>query len=211
MAYAEELSGDQDELRVYYKSTPSDTWTLLAEYTNGISAWTKDSIALPSPSANYQIAFEATDGYGYGVLLDDITVKGTPIMRTVTTNVNNAQWGSVTGGGAHAMGTEVTLTAVPAEGCEFVCWNNYDPSLTVSFTVFADTTVSATFTPIGQAMHRLTVQAQDETMGTVVAVEYIRKIPTLQYRLQLMKTITSCNGVMALQTILELCKLYRTR
>lgn len=160
-------SGDQDELRVYYKSTPSDTWTLLAEYTNGISAWTKDSIALPSPSANYQIAFEATDGYGYGVLLDDITVKGTPIMRTVTTNVNNAQWGSVTGGGAHAMGTEVTLTAVPAEGCEFVCWNNYDPSLTVSFTVFADTTVSATFTPIGQAMHRLTVQAQDETMGTV--------------------------------------------
>jgi hypothetical protein len=88
-------------------------------------------------------------------------------MRNVTTNVNNAQWGSVTGGGVHAIGTEATLTAVPAEGCEFVCWNNYDPSLTVSFTVFADTTVTATFTPIGQPMHILTVQAQDETMGAV--------------------------------------------
>jgi hypothetical protein len=159
-------SGDQDELRVYYKSTPTDTWQLLAEYTSDISTWTMDSIVLPNPSANYQIAFEATDGYGYGVLLDDITVKGTPIMKTVTATVNNALYGGVTGGGNYAMGTTATLTAVPSEDCEFVCWSNFETSPTISFVVFDDTTITATFTPIGQPMHILMVETQDELFGT---------------------------------------------
>jgi len=159
-------SGDQDELRVYYKSTPTDTWQLLAEYTSDISTWTMDSIVLPSPSANYQIAFEATDEYGYGVLLDDITIKGTPIMKTVTVTVNNAQYGSVIGGGNYAMGTDATLTALPNEGCEFVCWNNFETSPTISLAVFDDTTITATFTPIGQPMHILMVETQDGAMGT---------------------------------------------
>lgn len=159
-------SGDQDELRVYYKSTPTDTWQLLAEYTSDISTWTKDSIVLPNPSANYQIAFEATDGYGYGVLLDDITVKGTPIIKNVTVAVNNAQYGSVIGGGSYAMGTTATLTATPNEDCEFVCWSNFETSPTISFVVFNDTTITATFTPEGQPMYILMVETQDGAMGT---------------------------------------------
>ena len=159
-------SNDQDELRVYYKSTPSDVWQLLAEYTGNISTWTLDSLPLPSPSANYQIAFEATDNFGHGVLIDDITVKGTPIIKTVTATVNNTQYGSITGGGSYAMGTMATLTAVPNEGYEFVCWNNFETSPTISFLVLDDTTVTATFTPIGQPMHILMVESQNETMGT---------------------------------------------
>jgi len=159
-------SGDQDELRVYYKSSPTDTWQLLAEYTSDISTWTMDSIVLPNPSANYQIAFEATDGYGYGVLIDDITVKGTPIMKTVTATVNNVQYGSVTGGGSYAMGTLATLTALPNGDCEFVCWNNFETSSTISFIVFDDTTITATFTPEGQPMHILMVETQNELFGT---------------------------------------------
>ena len=159
-------SGDQDELRVYYKSTPTDTWQLLAEYTSDISTWTKDSIVLPNPSENYQIAFEATDNYGYGVLLDNITIKGTPIMKNVTVAVNNAQYGSVIGGGSYAMGTTATLTATPNEDYGFVCWNNFETSSTISFVVFNDTTITATFTPEGQPMYILMVETQDGVMGT---------------------------------------------
>jgi hypothetical protein len=71
-------SGDQDELRVYYKTSASGSWTLLATYTAEVTAWTQEIITLPSPSATYFIAFEGTSGYGRGVTLDDVTVEETP-------------------------------------------------------------------------------------------------------------------------------------
>ena len=84
-------AGDQDELRVYYRTAQTDTWHLLMVFTDNINAWTKDSVLLPNTSATYQIAFEMTDGYGYGVALDDITISGVgsscnaPIALTVDT------------------------------------------------------------------------------------------------------------------------------
>ncbi|NPA67562.1 MAG: T9SS type A sorting domain-containing protein [Chlorobi bacterium] len=71
-------SGDQDELRIYYKTSSSGTWNLLETYTNDISSWTEETIDLPDLSSTYFIAFEATGQYGYGVAIDDITVDGTP-------------------------------------------------------------------------------------------------------------------------------------
>ena len=72
-------SGDNDELRVYYRISSSDPWTLLAgqEYTSAVATWTSENnIALPNPSSTYQIAFEMTDGYGYGVGVDNVVVTG---------------------------------------------------------------------------------------------------------------------------------------
>ena len=65
---------DQDELRVYYRTSSTAEWQLLAEYTSNIDHWTLDSFALPNPSSTYQIAFEGTLRYGYGINLDDVTV-----------------------------------------------------------------------------------------------------------------------------------------
>ena len=84
-------SSDVDELKVYYRTSPSDTWTQLADYTLGMSTWTFDSLALPSPSANYQIKFEGISNYGYGINLDDITISdgtggSTVVNPTVATN-----------------------------------------------------------------------------------------------------------------------------
>ncbi len=74
-------SGDQDELRIYYRNSPGDAWALLEEYTDDISEWTERTIPLPDLSDDYQIAFEATGQYGYGVCIDDITVTATSITN----------------------------------------------------------------------------------------------------------------------------------
>lgn len=67
-------SPDQDELRVYYKTSAGGTWTLLATYTDNVTAWTQRTIALPNPNGTYYIGFEGNAKYGYGVCIDDVAV-----------------------------------------------------------------------------------------------------------------------------------------
>ncbi|MCK4313019.1 MAG: choice-of-anchor J domain-containing protein, partial [Candidatus Cloacimonetes bacterium] len=77
----DDWSGDQDELRVYYKTSAGGTWTLIPgqEYTKNIDVWTQEEdIILPTPNSTYYIAFDATSGYGYGVCLDDVLVEAGP-------------------------------------------------------------------------------------------------------------------------------------
>ncbi|OFY08491.1 MAG: hypothetical protein A2W93_01335 [Bacteroidetes bacterium GWF2_43_63] len=69
-------SPDQDELKVYYKTSLGGTWTLLNTYNTNISVWTQATIPLPNLSSDYYIAFEATENYGYGIAIDDINVTG---------------------------------------------------------------------------------------------------------------------------------------
>ena len=80
-----EWYGDIDELRVFYRTSSSAEWTLLKEYTTAVTAWTTvEGIVLPNPSSTYQIAFEMTDGYGYGVGIDDIQiVQGLSIPKPI--------------------------------------------------------------------------------------------------------------------------------
>jgi hypothetical protein len=68
-------AGDQDELRVYYKTSLAGSWNLLATYTSDISSWTQQTISLPSPSATYYLAFEGDANYGRGVLLDNVRIE----------------------------------------------------------------------------------------------------------------------------------------
>lgn len=65
--------GDQDELRVYYRTSDTTAWNMVAEYTNEISSWTVDNVMLPATT--YQVAFEMTDGYGYGVAIDSVVLN----------------------------------------------------------------------------------------------------------------------------------------
>ncbi|MCL2072549.1 MAG: putative Ig domain-containing protein [Marinilabiliaceae bacterium] len=68
------FDGEQDELRVYYKTMSADSWKLLATYTNDINAWSEKTIDLPNPSPNYYIAFEGTAKGGHGIVLDNIKI-----------------------------------------------------------------------------------------------------------------------------------------
>ncbi len=68
-------AGDIDQLRVYYRTSSSGTWTQLLEYTSAIASWTtEEDIILPNTTATYQLAFEHTDKYGYGVGLDQVVI-----------------------------------------------------------------------------------------------------------------------------------------
>ena len=69
-------SGDIDKLTVYYRTSSTADWTELQSFSDAHEAWTNSVIALPNLSATYQIAFEMTDGYGYGIALDDVKILG---------------------------------------------------------------------------------------------------------------------------------------
>jgi len=56
---------DYDELKVYYKTSATGSWSLLANYNSSITAWTQRTITLPNPSSTYYIAFEGIAKYGY--------------------------------------------------------------------------------------------------------------------------------------------------
>lgn len=67
-----------EELHVYYRTSPTDTWTLLADYTSNYEEFTLETMTLPNPTATYQIAFKGVEHNGYGVQLDEIVVEATP-------------------------------------------------------------------------------------------------------------------------------------
>ncbi len=75
-------SGDQDELRVYYRAGADSAWQQVAEYTTEISTWTVDNVLIPGEV--YQVAFEMTDGYGYGVAIDSVVFNEPPSCMPVT-------------------------------------------------------------------------------------------------------------------------------
>ncbi|MCX6248538.1 MAG: hypothetical protein NTW10_12510 [Bacteroidetes bacterium] len=66
---------DQDQLKVYYRTSSGGVWTQLASYTASITSWTLETITLPNLGSYYQVAFEGNAKYGYGVCLDDISLK----------------------------------------------------------------------------------------------------------------------------------------
>ncbi len=89
---------DQDQLKVYYKTSSGGTWTQLAHYTESVTTWTQRTIELPNPSATYYIAFEGITDYGYGVCVDDVTVSSSSYIPSwLTLNSGNTVTGTVDG------------------------------------------------------------------------------------------------------------------
>lgn len=67
-------AGDQDVLKVLYKSSTAGTWIELASYTAEVTSWSNITLNLPSTSSDYYIAFEGTANYGRGITLDDVSI-----------------------------------------------------------------------------------------------------------------------------------------
>ena len=76
-------AGNQDELRIYYKTSAGGLWNLVETYTSNTPAWTLRTLDLPNVNSTYYIAFEGKALNGYGVCVDDVTVSGTdPLCYT---------------------------------------------------------------------------------------------------------------------------------
>ncbi len=69
-------AGDIDELRVYYRESDSSAWQILATYTSAYATWTPETMVITNPV--YQVAFEMTDNYGYGVGIDAVSITNIP-------------------------------------------------------------------------------------------------------------------------------------
>ena len=84
-------AGDQDNLFVYYKTSPTAELELLISFTDDISSWQFDSIALPNPTSSYQLIFKAALEYGHGVGLDYVMIYDndgtTPVVCNTPTNL----------------------------------------------------------------------------------------------------------------------------
>jgi hypothetical protein len=103
-------SPDQDQLSVYYKTSPGGPWNLLATYTASITAWTQETLTLPNAGETYYIAFEGNAKYGRGVCVDDVEVSSScttiyPVSVTVAVSANPV-----------CAGIQVTCTASPVNG-----------------------------------------------------------------------------------------------
>lgn len=95
-------SGDVDVLRVYYRTSPEGRWVQMAEYTEKITKWQADTLYLDAYSTKtYQIAFEGTDRFGRGIVLDDIIVRPDIVCedardiraRSISGNEAVIEWG----------------------------------------------------------------------------------------------------------------------
>ncbi len=78
----QQRTGDVDQLRILYRSGADRDWVELTVFDKKIAKWQLDTIPLNAVSKTYQIAFEATDKFGRGVVLDDIRVRAMPTCST---------------------------------------------------------------------------------------------------------------------------------
>jgi len=118
--YAQQSWGnDQDHLTVYYRTSPSAEWIMLMPHGSSVSIWTMDSVALPSPTATYQIAFEGQANYGYGIVLDDITIAAGSNASAVTVITDPASDLTMNSATLNATITNPDNVAITAKGFEW--------------------------------------------------------------------------------------------
>ena len=75
-------TADFDTLRVYYRQGAETQWELLSEYTSYIQKWTFEEIDLKRTGDDYQIAFEANENMGRGIVLDSVIIRTKPQITT---------------------------------------------------------------------------------------------------------------------------------
>lgn len=113
-----------DVLTVYYRTSETSEWVLLADFADSsYTAYAHEVHELPEASATYQISFLASSNDGYNILLDDVNVFDS-VAEPCATPTNVAVNDNV-----------VTWTGDAA---------NYNVQVTVAGEVVIDTTVATT-------------------------------------------------------------------
>ena len=68
-----------DELRIFYKTSASGSWTQIGDnYTTEHTVWTQVILDLPNASSDYYIAFEGKSNFARGIDVDDVMVAEAP-------------------------------------------------------------------------------------------------------------------------------------
>ena len=76
------MGPDTKMTKVFYRTSATAPWVLLASYDNHLVDWTYFQLSLPNPTSTYQIAFEAMNSYSSAIVLDLVKVfeGATPVV-----------------------------------------------------------------------------------------------------------------------------------
>jgi hypothetical protein len=133
-AAQESWNGNQNELKVYYRTGNSDPWIQLIHLHNDIDDWAEVIIPLPDKSATYQIAFEGINNWGRANVVDQVMIEDV----TASSDIDwyNLQWpGSASIQINHdetiyAQCWEDGVTNLPGPGTGIECWIGYSSTNT---------------------------------------------------------------------------------
>ena len=80
--------GANDEFRIFYKTQDDEEWMLIpeGEFLRGADSWTECTLQLQNLSGEYQIMFEATAQFGWGLAFDRVLI--TPERETSVASWN---------------------------------------------------------------------------------------------------------------------------
>lgn len=114
-----------NELRVYYRTSVNESWTLINTYSDDAPSWTTETITLPNANGSYQIAFEATDK----APVSDWVYRGGPvcidyvrITQKHTTDITGYGEGN---GNWYLIASPLAAPAAPTDVTDMTS-NNYD-------------------------------------------------------------------------------------
>ena len=94
-------TGDVDTLRIYYRTSEKGNWVELATFANKTNGWRLDTVQLSGTgTSTYQLAFEGTDNFGRGIVLDEVIVRPQPtcsepnslLFSGLTTSAFTLRW-----------------------------------------------------------------------------------------------------------------------
>lgn len=170
-----QVGGTNYTMDVYYRTSPSDGWTLLENYSTFAGPWNQATLTLPNPSSTYQIAFEVEGLNGSGLVLDDIVINGTPITD-VTIMASAGEHGQISPSGSVTVPvhTNQTFDMIPEQGytVDQLLVDGIVQSSTLHYTfenVVEDHTISATFRIANPTMNAMPAALYFSTAGGTVS------------------------------------------
>ncbi|MDO5759500.1 MAG: M6 family metalloprotease domain-containing protein, partial [Bacteroidota bacterium] len=83
-----QIGARKDVLKVYYRTSLANDWTLLKTYNNGTTTWVLDTIDLPTKSTTLYVAFGGEVRSAGGVYVDNVTIfdKNISAYPSITTS-----------------------------------------------------------------------------------------------------------------------------
>lgn len=127
---------------------PSNYTTKLWEESTS-SSWHNVNIDLTQYAGHdVRIAFKYEGTYAHAWYVDDFAIEQAIIQYNINVEANNASWGSVTGGGIYDQGANVTITAEPNSGYDFLKWTKDGVEVTTNASYSFTATENATYTAV---------------------------------------------------------------
>ena len=132
------------------------------------TSWLTYTCEIPANAKYFMINYNAN--YQYYLVVDDLRLTENIPTYTINATPDDAEHGTVTGGGSYPMLSEVTLTATPADGYVFEKWSDDDATNPRTIIVNENVTLTASFVETATATtHTITlnVDASCTDMGSV--------------------------------------------